>query len=371
MGSSLKSARATTRDQNCGKSRMSPRKPISDAIGKTGVNYVRTIVERANSLFHPIHQENDQGIDAIIELVEGTDVRGACIAIQIRSGESYKTSTGYAIRANQQHLRYWARHSLQVVGIVYDPDKDCAYWTDISFHLKREPELILHGPYTLPFEPNGVNTFDDDGFATFFRPIFLRKLVRLPLSRAIGFAKSTNPTQHHIGLHALLYEHAAELATWDTFEQLLRERSTDSISPLLPYALAHIPGHMDIAWGNINLPEEIRRTVKARLSSAINYEIVFKLLCLVDENGFDRAAIGQSVESIIMLCPNNDQYLARALQDEAAPPIARRAALYLLACYRDQKDAEDMLMRHLPDDEIGTLAKEILESIRLYGHLAR
>jgi hypothetical protein len=42
----------------------------TNSTAKAGINYVRTIVEAHNCIFQKIDQENDVGIDALIELVK-------------------------------------------------------------------------------------------------------------------------------------------------------------------------------------------------------------------------------------------------------------------------------------------------------------
>lgn len=42
---------------------------ITNITSKAGINFVRTVVEESGSLFHKIEQENDLGIDALVEFV--------------------------------------------------------------------------------------------------------------------------------------------------------------------------------------------------------------------------------------------------------------------------------------------------------------
>ena len=70
---------------------MSTRKKIETITEREGVNYLRNLVERANCIFHEIHRENDFGNDAIVEFVENESVKGVCVAVQVKSGNSYCT----------------------------------------------------------------------------------------------------------------------------------------------------------------------------------------------------------------------------------------------------------------------------------------
>ena len=57
-------------------------------IAKQGVNLIRTIADENNCFFHEIQQENDVGIDAIIELSQHNHLTGTNIAVQIKTGNS-------------------------------------------------------------------------------------------------------------------------------------------------------------------------------------------------------------------------------------------------------------------------------------------
>ena len=77
---------------------------------------------------------SDYGIDAHIEITDG-EPTGKLIALQIKSGPSYlseKTSNAYIYRGDPRHLRYWQRHSLPVVVVLYDAASDVAYWQVVT-----------------------------------------------------------------------------------------------------------------------------------------------------------------------------------------------------------------------------------------------
>lgn len=60
-----------------------PRYPQSAVTAKRGINYVRTAVEDAGSLFIKIEQKNDLGIDALVELIQDGKPLNQQIAVQI------------------------------------------------------------------------------------------------------------------------------------------------------------------------------------------------------------------------------------------------------------------------------------------------
>jgi hypothetical protein len=53
-----------------------------------GVAFVEEVVNAHGSIFRPIHQETDVGIDGYIELVKTEKVSGHLIAVQIKCGDS-------------------------------------------------------------------------------------------------------------------------------------------------------------------------------------------------------------------------------------------------------------------------------------------
>jgi hypothetical protein len=125
---------------------------------------VRSVVERANCIFQEIERHNDFGNDAILELVEDENVRGICLAVQIKSGGSYCTTDSCAIPSDRDHFEYWSKHSLPVIGIVYDPSETLAYWTHITRDLRGRHYRVQNGPYTLRFAKTEINRFDYDSF---------------------------------------------------------------------------------------------------------------------------------------------------------------------------------------------------------------
>ena len=99
-----------------------PKYPISNIPAKIGVNFVRAVVEASNSIFNEIPQQNDIGIDGIIELIKINPI-GHCIAVQIKSGSSFftpaKSECHFPV---DNHAAYWLKYPLQVYGIVYVPE---------------------------------------------------------------------------------------------------------------------------------------------------------------------------------------------------------------------------------------------------------
>lgn len=114
---------------------MAPLVPPNRPIGRAGVNACRSLFERCGYIFQEVELGNDFGKDAYVDLVDGREVTGACIALQIKSGESFRRRDGYSIPIDD-HYSVWRQSSIPVAGIVYDPAEDRLYWCNISEHLE-------------------------------------------------------------------------------------------------------------------------------------------------------------------------------------------------------------------------------------------
>jgi len=53
------------------------------------------VVNRHGSVFRPVHQEDDFGIDGFIELVAAEEVTGRLVGVQVKTGDSYLSPSGH------------------------------------------------------------------------------------------------------------------------------------------------------------------------------------------------------------------------------------------------------------------------------------
>jgi len=80
----------------------------------------------------PLH---DYGIDAQVEIVSEGKPTGDLIAMQVKSGLSYfseETDTEIIYRADDKHIKYWSKHCLPVIIILYHPERDNFYWESVT-----------------------------------------------------------------------------------------------------------------------------------------------------------------------------------------------------------------------------------------------
>jgi hypothetical protein len=306
----------------------------SSATAKKGVNYVRDIIESSNSIFHEIHQENDYGNDAFVELVEGTNVRGITVAVQIKSGTSYCSTETCKIPASKQHFEYWKSHTLPVIGVVYDPEEHKGYWVDIKRYITDRTSLPEEGPYTISFKKTEFSSFTAENFELIVKPIYLKAQVKLPLTTSMRFCSSDDYTEHSLGLAVLMNHYAASIEAWELMFSTLRSRTISTLDPSILYYLAHIPGHPDIHWSpNKLIPLDLKEYLK-NIVADWSIEDVAKILCLLSEDeSFERGSLGQNADAVISLIKDKNDKLISVIEDHRLPTFARDSAALLYAYY--------------------------------------
>lgn len=306
--------------------------PLTKSISKVGINYVRTIVESKNYIFHEIHQENDVGIDAIIEFVKNEIPTGKCIALQIKSGLSYfdKKKNDCLIPING-HFNYWGNYALPVIGIVYVPLNKTAYWIDIKQYLDNES-------HTIRFRASELNKFDINSFEKLFIPYILGQVPELSFEEAMGFFHSKNHDVVYVGLITLFKKYANGSLVWDEFINYFKKNDIENIPSRLIHILSYIPWHSDLYWYKESLTKESGEYAKQLICKFGKKEII-KLLHFIDEENFiSRGSIGQCVEAIISMIPQSDDYLKEIILDKDLPLNIREGAIAIYA-YHKGKDS--------------------------------
>ncbi len=154
----------------------------TNITSKTGLNFVRGVVEEAGSLFHKIEQENDLGVDGLIEFVRGDAPLGKQIAVQVKSGKSYFNSkSDQCLIPIESHRDYWSTYPLPIIGVVYIPSLKRAHWIDIKPYLRRFPEAAV-----IRFTASEANLLDAESFQRVFLPTILQEVPEIPLSQALS-----------------------------------------------------------------------------------------------------------------------------------------------------------------------------------------
>jgi hypothetical protein len=111
------------------------RRPPSARVASVGVTQTSLAVEETLRWLFREQPTDDYGIDAQVEIVDGTEVLGRLLALQIKGGMSWFSEEGpggWWFRPSTAHVRYWSAHSLPVVVVLYEPEKRECYWQIIN-----------------------------------------------------------------------------------------------------------------------------------------------------------------------------------------------------------------------------------------------
>ena len=310
----------------------------TNSTSKAGINYVRTIVESHNCIFQKIDQENDVGIDALIEVVKNERPTGNFIASQIKSGKSYFDKKSNLCKFPVgDHREYWSNYSLPVYGIVYIPEFESAYWVDIKHYLKNNPTVII-----ISFEPTLVNVINPTTFITQFIPHLSGDVPNIEYEFAKKLFKSSNPDEQYLGLYTLYKKYADKNEVWKLFIDYFKEHSIEDIPEPLVYYLSVIPWHPDMLFYKDTHTPDSRKYGKTLLDTFGKGEI-YKLLHFIDkENMISRGSLGQSIEAIISSIPNSLYFLESIIKDKSIE-IKIREFASLIYAYHKGKDSIPVL----------------------------
>ncbi len=307
---------------------------------KEGINFVRSVVESGGSLFIKIEQENDLGIDALLEFIRDETPLNKQIAVQVKSGATYYSADAEECAfPTGNHRTYWSSHPLPVFGIVYVPARRAAFWVDLKRYLKGNPQAT-----TVRFPATQANKFASDTFASLFLPAILGEIPQLTYEEAVHLADSHRPSETYLGLLVLFRRFPDDKAVWDRLLYLFKTQPVEDIPLIWVYWLAHIPGHGDILYYGKTPSPEIRAYVRTQLAQ-FGFTEVVKLLSMIDpESQIGRGTVGQSVEAIVSSLPEAAAVLRQVIATDDLPMSLREAAALILAM-NEGTDAEPNLLQ--------------------------
>lgn len=305
----------------------------SNITAKKGVNFIREIVESSGSLFHKIEQENDLGIDGIIEFIQDEKPANKSIAVQIKSGSSYfQSNKKICLIPIENHREYWSNYALPVCGIVYVPELGKGFWTNIKSHLDSNKDLK-----TIRFSADRSNQLDLDNFNRLFLPNILGQTPDLSLIEAVSFFDSVNENEFILGSLVLFKKYINEKITWDRYINHIINTDAKSLNSKIIYRIAHIPWHTDIWYRGELITEETKNYALKKISQFKDNEVL-KLLSLIEEDiGIRRGTIGQSIEAILSKVNGIENILSKIINDKNINLLIRHSASAIYAYYLQEK----------------------------------
>ena len=334
-----------------------PKLKKSSITAKKGLNFLKGVIEDNGSVFHKIEQENDFGIDCIVEFFTNEESVNISIAFQIKTGSSYiNTGNCTASIPVDDHYDYWTNYSLPVYGLVYDTKIKNAYWVDIKEYLKSNP---THK--NIVFNITRSNTLTETNYKDLFFPLMTGKIPKLTITESISFFQSKYEEEHFIGMSSLFRNYINNTQIWDNFIGYLKNKPKEYISGQLIYYVAHIPWHGDIYYVGEDILPTTTEYAKS-LISEFDEAMTLKLLSLVNEDvGIIRGSIGESIEAIISCIRNKTEILKNIISNTKHTEIIKCLASMILIYY-DKNDID--FLRKYKDIKI---INSIIEYVEKYG----
>lgn len=310
-----------------------PKYKKTNITAKLGVNYVKNIVEESGCIFHKIEQENDLGIDGIIEFIREEKPANKSIALQVKSGLSYfNEKNKECIIPVKSHFEYWSKYPLPVFGLVYIHELKKGYWVDIKKYFEVYGKVSV-----IKYPANRTNEFDLLNFNRIFLPFNLNEVPVIPFEEALSFFESEHRDEFTLGMIVLFRKYVNQTKVWELFLETIKQNHVEEIPNSMIYYLAHIPWHSDIWYQGEPISEEIKEYALSKISQ-YDKDMVVKLLSVIDEEtGITRGTIGQSVEAIISKVDNIDEILEEIMVEENIELSIKHSSALIYAYYKAEK----------------------------------
>jgi hypothetical protein len=354
---------------------MTTKRKKSQATSRRGINFIRGLVEANNSAFQEIDLQNDLGNDAYVEFVVEEGATGCCVALQIKSGTSYRTSPDrFAFSSDRDHFEYWASHTLPVLGVIFDPETQIAKWVDITEHLRNNTSCIEEGPYTI----YASRDFSESSFSEFRRHCltYRDRYLREPnFGRALeSFSIREDVERCFDGLNALFAYHRQQSATWYYLISCVSNYRSHAILRPLIARLCHVPGHPDIFWSERNIVDEkVRRPALRLMKERFDREDALTMLSAIDESGVDRGTIGQCVHALVDTMDHTLEVMESIAVDKGQEERIRHSAILFAVSAAQSQSAKialaalDRIRPSIEDSELDAVIQWLDEGLREYG----
>jgi hypothetical protein len=312
-------------------------------VSRDGVNAARTFLEHYGCTFHEVGQQHDFGKDAYVDIAEDGKITPLCVALQVKSGVSYRTATGdYAVPV-ENHADLWRSSTVPVFGIVYDPEDTKIRWVDLIGYLRAHPEqtsgsvpvsgrhsldaLSLRGAFT-----NAVRAYAVRGAAD----LVLNLLSPDPFQTGAvydAWALSRSDAKYLLIVRRFLMD----------LQQKPLQRAI--------FLLSHAGSHPNIFWTKDNW---ISPAAEAQLLPAFRWspEEIAHMLRAVDPTDYGYGTLGECLDVLLYEDPNIVAKLHIAikllLKDPDSTQAVRAATLALSHSRRNQRAELELLVRDYP-----------------------
>lgn len=334
--------------------------PKTKITENEGLLYIKQVVNAHGSIFREIHQEEDIGVDGVIEFVKDGEASGLLLAIQVKSGDSYLADDRdrFIIPVDETHIEYWQRFMLPVVLICYSPSRKLAAWQAIKEYIQYQSQRgkVSIKRIEVPF----INVFNVQALNEELHGLALKHVDERFLFKFANMLLSNNAYERREGMLQLLLHPASRATRLTAFmaSQLILDENLDAVrlaASALGYCVAHrkwsfYPDSelMWYAWG---------------LCSKFDERHVRRLMEVVEDGDFGPKSLGEACLDCIgcMWAPDAENALRRIADDRQHAIQTRANALFVL--YGCNWDALKANSKSLHDIGLGDLIEWMIGDV--------
>lgn len=306
------------------------------------MNTARLFFEHHACTFQEVGQQHDFGKDAYVDLADKAGITPLCVALQIKSGRSYRNSNGDYLVAVAHHADLWRQSTVPVFGIVHDPDDLQLRWVDLTGYLRAHPEQTGG---SVPIV--GRRTLDEltlrGAFTAAVRTYAARGTTDLVLNLL-----SPDPFQT-----GAIYDAWALSRSDPKYLLLLRRFLMDLDSEATRrtiWLLSHVGSHPNIFFTKDTW---IKPEAEGLLRPSFRWspEELAHMLRAVDHSDYGQGTLGECLDVLLYEDPNIVRKLhlvITLLLNDSDHTQAVRAATLALTHSRDQKKERELLISDFP-----------------------
>jgi hypothetical protein len=301
--------------------------------GKAGVIHTDRVVNSHGSVFRPVHQEDDFGVDGFIELVNAEEVSGRLIAVQIKTGDSYlsKNKQQFEIKIDDRHLQYWRNFMIPVILICYSPSKNLAAWISIRDYIEQEEyhNRIPIKKITVP----SYKVFDEKALSEGVAELAHARADERLLIKCADMCLSPDSTIRRQGFQ-ILTQHPDSRRLRITCllaKRFLLDDDIETAKDAL-FILGFGVGRKRWSWNPNNKEEAEIISYARQICSDLSSEEICRLVEIVDDEYFSGPkGLGERCFDVLCCCFEKATVVLQEIASDQSLPIQRRAnALYLL-----------------------------------------
>jgi hypothetical protein len=343
---------------------MSVKTPANRIVAREGVNATQALFESMGCVFQEVAQQNDFGKDAYVEIVEDGMVTHLCVAIQIKSGESFRLASGDYFIPVANHAFNWRLSTVPVFGVVYDPTDCLLRWADLTNHLRSHPgqeggNIHVHRDHIL----------DKSTILGPFRDAVQR------YTSLSGGAVALNLLSNLQALQTDAVFDAWALGRQDARYLILLRRLILDLHPIAVRKaialLSHATPHPDIFWTKKNwIPQEIEEQVQPTFQWTP--QELSHMFRAVGEYEWGRGTLGQCLDMLIYEDPSaitNLHATVGSLLKNDHLSAAVRVAIVAVAHSRDASEEVAALIKDYPTLATDEWFEAIIASVKEQGSI--